>query len=332
MKKLISILLSVLAIFLSVSSAQSASIKLAIIAPEGSAWANVMKEMGDELVKRTAGRWDLKLYAGGVSGDEKVVLKKMQIGQIDAAGFTGVGLGDIFPSIRVLELPFMFDSTAEVDYVVGKLMPDIQKGFADKGYEFLGWAEAGFVYIFSNKPIGGIGDMKGVKMWMWEGDPLAKKMYEVMEVVPVPLSIPDVLMALQTNMVNGVYAPPLGAIAMQWFSKTKYMSDVKLVNSIGAIVMTKQAFAKMGPEDQKILKELAEKYSKKLVDLIRKDNEKSIEVLKGSGIEVVKVDGKNKTDLVEKSKTVWSGLAGTLYSSDLLNKTVGFVGEFRTKG
>lgn len=311
------------------SDAIAGSIKLALIAPEGSTWVNVMKEMGSELSRRTGGRWDIKLYAGGVSGDEKVVIKKMQIGQMDAAGFTGVGLGEIYPAIRVLELPFLFNSPEEVDYVVAKLMPDIKAGFAKKGYEFLGWAEAGFVHIFSNKPIRGLSDMKGVKMWMWQGDPLAEKMYETMGIVPVPLAIPDVLMALQTKMINGVYAPPLGAIAMQWFAKTRYMSDAKLVNSIGAILITNKALSRMGPEDQAVLKDVASKYSKKLVGLTRKDNQKSIETLKGAGIEIVKVDGKNLDQLTQKSKKVWDDLAGSLYPKDLLDKTVGYVNEYK---
>lgn len=309
--------------------AAAESIKLALIAPEGSTWVKVMKEMGDELSKKTGGRWNFQIYAGGVAGDEKVVIKKMQIGQIDAAGFTGVGLGEIYPAVRVLELPFLFDNSSQVDFVVQKLLPEIQAGFSSKGFEFLGWAEGGFVHIFSNKPIRGLPDMKGVKMWMWQGDPLAKKMYDEMGIVPVPLAVPDVLMALQTNMINGVYAPPLGAIAMQWFSKTKYMSSAKLVNSIGALLITKKALSRMSPVDQAALKETAEKYTKKLVELTRRDNEKSIEVLKGAGIEIVKIDGKNLEELKEKSRKVWGGLVGSLYSKELLDKTTRYAGEYK---
>lgn len=328
MKKILITLLFCMTI-LAFNNAYAGSIKLALIAPEGSTWVNIMKEFGAELKKQTSGRWDLKLYAGGVAGDEKVVIKKMKIGQIDAAGFTGVGLGEIYPSIRVLELPFLFQNEKQVDYVVGKLMPDIRSGFGSKGYEFLGWAEAGFVYILSNKPIKSLKDMKGVKMWMWEGDPLAKKFYEALGIVPVPLSIPDVLMALQTNMIDGVYAPPLGAIAMQWFAKTKYMTDAKLVNSIGALLITKRTYNKMGVEDQKILKALSEKYCKKLVDATRKDNLKSIEVLKGAGLQIVKIKDSSLKEIEEKSKGMWGELVGTLYSKELLDKTVKYAGEVK---
>lgn len=319
--KRIFLMISVVCLMLSFTvKAHSASIKFAVVAPDGSAWVNVLKELGAELKAKTAGRWDLNIYSGGVAGDEKVIIKKMKIGQIDAAAFTGVGLGEIYPPVRVLELPFLFKNTAEVDAAVAKILPDLKKGYADKGYEFLGWAEGGFVYIFSNKPIKSIADMKGVKMWLWEGDPLAEKMYQTLGVVPVPLALPDVLMALQTKMIDGVYAPPLGAIAMQWFSKTKYMSDAKLVNSIGAILMTKSAMAKMSPEDQQVLRDLSDKYCKKLVGIVRRDNEKGLETLKTNGIQIVNIDAGNLKELTEKSRPVWDGLVGKLYSKELLDK------------
>lgn len=328
-KKIFLLLMLVVLIFSKNVSAES--IKLALIAPDGSTWANVMKQMCEELKTKTQGRWDCKIYAGGVAGDEQIVIKKMQIGQIDAAGFTGVGLGEIYPPIRVFELPFMFKNAGEVDYVVDKLKPEIKSGFLSKGYEFLGWAEGGFVNIFSNTPIKSLKDLNGVKMWMWQGDPLAKKMFETLGVVPVPLPVPDVLMALQTKMINGVYAPPLGAIAMQWFSKTKYMSDARLVNSIGALLITKRAFDRMTPQDQTVLQEVTDKYCKKLVELTRADNEKSITTLKGAGIEVVKVDDASLSELVEKSKSVWNALAGALYPKELLDKVAAYVDEYRKK-
>ena len=330
MRRTLSLIVALLIVVVG-SNAFAGAIKMALIAPEGSTWINVMKEMSAELKSKTGGRWQLQLYPGGVSGDEKVVIKKMKIGQLDAAGFTGVGLGEIYPAVRVLELPFLFNNSKEVDYVVGKLLPDLKSGFIGKGFQFLGWAESGFVHIFSNKAIKKLGDMKGVKMWMWQGDPLAEKMFETFKIVPVPLPVPDVLMALQTKMIDAVYAPPLAAIAMQWFSKTRYMSDAKMVNAIGAILITNRAYNKMTPADKTVLKQLSEKYTKKLVQLTRKDNEKSLETLKAAGIQFVPMDAANLKVIEEKSKTVWTAMVGKLYPQALLGKVVKYLAEYRGK-
>lgn len=314
MKKFIVVLLI---LFVS-TSALASEIKIAVVAPEGSTWINVLREWDKVLQTKTSNRLQLKIYAGGVSGDEKDVIRKMQIGQIHAAGFTGVGLGVINPAVRILELPLLFNSYEEVDYVTARLQPQLEKGFEEKGYILLGWAETGFVNIFSNTPIRNQKDMQGLKMWAWEGDPLVKAMYDEFKIVPVPLSLVDVMTALQTNMIDAVYAPPLGAIAMQWHAKTKYVTDLKLADSTGALLMSKKEFDKIAPADQKILRDTAREYCKKLVQMTRTDNTKSIAALKKQGLQFVSVSPEEEKNLRAESEKVWDSLAGKLYQSQLL--------------
>ncbi|OGQ47992.1 MAG: hypothetical protein A3I09_01435 [Deltaproteobacteria bacterium RIFCSPLOWO2_02_FULL_47_10] len=319
-----------LALFISFSATAS-DIKVAVVAPDGSTWVNVLKEWDKALQTKTQGRLKLTIYAGGVAGDEKDVIRKMQIGQLHAAGFTGVGLGTIYPAVRIFELPLFFKSYEEVDYVTGKLQKQIEDGFLQKGYILLGWAEAGFVNIFSNTPIKSQKDMQGVKMWAWEGDPLVKAMYEQFKIVPVPLSLVDVMTALQTNMISAVYAPPLGAIAMQWHAKTKYVTDLKLADSTGAFLMSKREFDKITPADQKVLRDTAREYCKKLVQLTRSDNEKSIIALKKQGLQFVSVDPTEEKDLHAASVHVWDSLSERLYSAQLLADAKKYLAEFRKR-
>jgi len=313
------------------SSALATEIKVAVIAPEGSTWVNVLKEWNKALEAKTSGRVKLTIYAGGVSGDEKDVIRKMQIGQIHAAGFTGVGLGSIYPSVRIFELPLFFKNYDEVDYVTGKFQKQMEEGFAKKGYVLLGWAEAGFVNIFSNAPIKSQKDMQGVKMWAWEGDPLVGAMYDAFKIVPVPLSLVDVLTALQTNMISAVYAPPLGAIAMQWHAKTKYVTNLNLADSTGALLMSKREFDKLSPGDQQALKDTAREYCKKLVTLTRADNAKSITALKNQGLVFVNVDPKEAMNLETVSSSVWNSLAGKLYTPQMLMDAKKYLAEARSK-
>lgn len=299
------------------------------MAPEGSTWVNVLREWNNALQSKTQGRVKLTIYAGGVSGDEKDVIRKMQIGQIHAAGFTGVGLGTIYPAVRIFELPLFFKSYGEVDFVTSKLQKQIEDGFSAKGYILLGWAEAGFVNIFSNSPIKSQKDMQGVKMWAWEGDPLVKAMYDAFKIVPVPLSLVDVMTALQTNMISAVYAPPLGAIAMQWHSKTKYITDLDLADSTGALLMSRREFEKLSPEDQKTLRDTAREYCKKLVQLTRADNVKSVTALKNQGLQFVKVDPKEEESLRAVSTGVWDNLTGKLYPPQMLADAKKYLEEYR---
>jgi len=328
MKRLLFIIAAVLLLS---PSTRAADIKVAIVAPEGSTWTNLLREWDKNLQARSGGRMKLTIYAGGVAGDEKDVIRKMQIGQLHAAGFTGVGLGTIYPAVRLFELPLFFKSYDEVDYVTGKLQKKMEDGFAAKGYVLLGWAEAGFVNIFSNTPIRSQKDMQGIKMWAWEGDPLVKAMYESFKVVPVPLSLVDVLTALQTNMIGAVYAPPLGAIAMQWHGKTKYVTDINLADSTGALLMSKKEFDKLPPADQKILKDTAREFSKKLIQATRADNSRSVAALKKQGLQFVAIDPGELANLTKTSESVWNGLSGKLYPPELLTEAKALLAGYRAK-
>ncbi|GIW23422.1 MAG: hypothetical protein KatS3mg068_2429 [Candidatus Sericytochromatia bacterium] len=196
---------------------------------------NILEDWDKELKKRSNGEVSFKFYPSGSMGDEKTVLRKMRSGQLDAGAFTGVGLGEIVPEVRLMEIPFMFDSYKQVDYVLDRMTPIYNKKFEEKGFKNIGWAETGFVHIFSNKPIKNFNDLNGIKMWMWEGDKLVEELYKELNLVPTPLAVQDVLTSLQTGLIDGVYAPPLGAIALQWTSKVKYMVEPKMTYATGAM-------------------------------------------------------------------------------------------------
>lgn len=308
-------------------------IKCATIAPAGSAWDLHFSSMISELKTRTNGRLCIKNYAGGVQGDEKAVVQKMRSGQLQCAGLTGFGLGQIAPPVRVLELPFLFENGKEIDYVTSKMAPQLSASFAagNPPTVNLGWAEAGFVYIISkDKPIKSFADLKGMKMWMWEGDPMAEALYKRLNVTPIQLSIADVLTSLQTGMIGVAYCPPLGCLALQWVQKTKYMTDLAVVNSTGAMVILKSVFDKLSPDLQTALKETAAKYTRNIVVGTRDDNVKAIETIKKLGIQLLPVDPTAKAELVNLGKQVWTDMAGKMYTTDQLNMVQTLVGEVRS--
>lgn len=304
-------------------------IKLSILAPEGSTWMNIMHEFNKELKTLTKHQLEFKVYAGGVSGDEADVIRKMRAGQIHAGGFTGVGLGQIVSDVRVLELPFIFQEAEEVDFITSELRREFEKKFEEKGFVFLGWAEAGFVNIFSTRPLKTAKDLQKAKMWAWEGDPLVKALCKAFDIVPVPLSITDVLTSLQTGLIDSFYAPPLAAIALQWFTKVKYMTQPYLANATGAMIMTKKFFDKIPTHNQKILKEVADKYSKRIIEATRKDNQESYRQLKKQGIEFVTITPKELEEMIQTSAKVQNALIGKLYSKELLEKVLSRIREYR---
>ena len=311
--------------------AQQYIIKFATLAPEGSTWMNIMKEMDQAVRKESGGRVGFKLYAGGVAGDETDVLRKIRLGQYHSAGFTGVGMGRIAPVVRILDAPFFFENHDEVDMVLEKFDGEFRKAFEDNGFVLLGWAEVGNVFVFTNKPLAKVQDMDGVKMWEWEGDPVAEAAFKALNLKTIPLSISDVLTSLQTGLIDGVYASPLAAVSLQWFTAVKYMFNVPLTNSAGAVLIVKKEFDRYPPDIQDILLRNGKSFMRKLTLRSREDNDKSLISLQKSKIVFTKpASPKAAEEYDEIGRMARKSMAGKLYSEDLLVRFDKALEEYRT--
>ncbi len=322
--------LAVLLASLALPARAQTVVKFATLAPDGSTWMKSMKRFTDEVTAKTAGRVKFKIYPGGVAGDEKDVVRKIRLGQLQAGGFTGVGIGEIAPEARILDTPFLFKNAGEIDHVYKALDGDFRKIFESRGYVLLGWAEVGNVYVFSNTPVTKPEDLRKVKMWIWEGDPIAEATFEALGIKPIPLSITDVQTSLQTGMIDGVYGSPLSVIAMQWFTRMKYVFGLPLTNASGAVVVAKKAFDKLSAEDQKTMLELGEKDFRALTLQSRKENAESVAVLKKKGLIFTEPAGPAVVAELEKAgETARLALVGKLYPKSLLDKVEAALKEYR---
>jgi len=273
------------------------TIKFATLAPSGSTWMNLLHDWDTELRAKSNGRIGFKFYPGGVQGDEPEVLKKMRFNQLQGGAFTGYGIGRMYSPARVMELPFLFRDTDEIDYVRGEFMPLFRQGFERNGYELLGWMEVGFVHIFSKQPIRSLDDMKSSRVWLWQGDPMGQAFFDASGISPIPLSIVDVYTSLSTGLIDTVYAPPLGAIALQWFTKTPYISTVPLTDGIGGLIVSQRFYASLPEDLQALLSDTGRETGEKLVAATRIDNRKSLTTLREHGLTFVQ-PGEGMSDKV----------------------------------
>ncbi len=296
------------------------TVKLATILPDGAPGTTELKAAADAIKKDSGDKVELKLYLG-VSGDEKDIVKKLKIGQLQAAHLTGLGLAEILPEIHVLDLPFFFSSYNEVDNVYANVFSYFQDAFRTKGFEFLGFTETGFVYLYSNLKIENLADLQKAKIWAAEGDPLTAAFVGEAKMQAVPLGIPDVLQSLQTGLIDTVYGPPSGMIGLQWFTKVKYVQTVPFVHATGGVVMSKKAYDTLAPELQASLKKTMTEQTKLITASLRKVNEDSKAEIQKAGVQ----------DLPKPSPEFWQQFkdianrvtekeAGPIYPKELLDK------------
>ncbi len=296
-------------------------IKFATLAPEGSTWMKSMRRLDKALKDKSQGRLGFRLYAGGIAGDESDVLRKIRIGQIHSAVFSGVGISQILPMVRVLDLPFLFRNTGEVDLVQRKLQDNFAGHFRKKGFEFVAWAEVGSVHLFSQKAIRQVADLSGLKIWTWSGDPISKETFAAMGTNPIPLAVTDVTTALNTKMIDTVYGPPLGILALQWYTQVKYMTSLPLAHASGVFLVSEKAFKKISPELVPLFqKEVASAMADLTLEL-RKQEGESVKTLQQGGLVVLPMpDGRNLEAFYSVHDIVAKALANKIYPREILDQ------------
>lgn len=281
--------------------AQGQMLKIATLAPDGTTWMQQMRDGAEEIEKETQGRVKLKFYPGGVMGSDKSVLRKIRIGQLHGGAITGGASASIFSDAQIYSLPFQFQEIEQVSHVRGQMDMMLKKEFEKNGFVNLGISDGGFAYLFSKNPVRSIGDLKGQRVWIPEGDVIGETVFAAAGVKPVPLPLADVFTALQTGLLDVVVVNLTGAIAFQWYTKLHYMTDIPLLFLTGMMVIDSKPFNRLDQGDRQIVREIMEARFKMLDSLNRKDNESARIALQKEGIKFI--------DLTVEEKSSWQKTA-----------------------
>jgi len=304
-------------------------VKIATLAPDGSPWLQTFGLVNADLQKNTGNQIQLKIYPGGVLGDERDMLRKMYVGQIHGAVLTSSTLSMIFPEIKVFQAPFMFQTSDEVDYVLKKMDLFFRKGFNEKGFRIMGWSEGGFVRLMSITPVDTLEKIRKVKVWIWEDAPMARVIFDEAGVSAIPLSVPDVLVGLQTGLVDIVYAPPSGAIALQWFTKTKYMNDVPLIYLMGGIVIKAGFLEKLSPAQQDQLAASFNRHIDDLQAMVRKQDREALQVMADYGVKTLTVSDDEVKKFKDLADRALQKMKGSSFSQQTLNELKEHLAAYR---
>lgn len=305
--------------------------RIATLAPDGSAWMKILSKGAADVETKTASRVKFKYYTGGVQGDEKDVIRKLKMGGLDGGAFTSVGLSQIEPSIRVLELPMLFASVEEMDYVRKKMWGTFIKRFAKKGYVLFDPGDVGPIHFYSNNPISTQSDLKKAKVWLWGEDVLVKSMFKKIGVNGVPMGVPQVLPALSTGRINACYGSPLAVVALQWYTKIKYVTSMTSSYGVSSTVLKKDVWDKMSPEDLKVVKKSLRSHSNKLRKVVRKDNKRAHKAMIRAGVKEIATPAATEAAFQKVGEQVWKDMVGKLFSQKDLDRVLKYRAEFRAK-
>ncbi len=321
----------VLACVLMLSPASGAQrIKMATLSPEGSPWDTILKRMGKAWEEGTDGRVSLTIYPGGVAGDEPDILRKMKIGQYQAGAISVSGLVDIHKDFTIFEIPLFYDSFEEMEAVLADLEPTLSGRLEERGYKLLGWGYVGWVHFFTTERAESVQQMQRLKIWTWAGDEAMGNWWRSNGFKPVALAATDILTGLETGLIDAVSMPPLYAMQMQYYKKAPYMADLPLAPMMGAILVSKRTFDRLSAADQKVVLAAGRAAQKEVFEQIPKLDETAIQLMKGSGLELVTVDDtEHHKGWVKAAEEFAEAMRGEIVPVSIFDEALAARGKFR---
>lgn len=263
------------------------TLKISTLYPDGTSVVTDLKKAGDDIAAQTEGRVKLKIYPGGVMGDDRAVQRKISIGQLHGAVAQAGAFAQFYKDSQILNVPLAFKSYAEVDHVRAALDAEIKQGFEENGWVTFGGIDGGFAYVMSADPVASVAQLREQKLWLPANDPASEKAARVFGLSPILLNIGTVLTSLQTGAVNAYAAPPVAALTLQWHSRVKYLTDVPLLYTYGVLAISNKHFGKLSAEDQKVVRSVLESTIAKLDKDSRAENIAAFDAIQKEGLTLV---------------------------------------------
>lgn len=300
-------------------------LRIATLAPRQSGLGEAFQDLRKQLRERTKGQVELKMYHGGVAGDEMTVVRKMRVGQLDGALLTSTGLGALVPQVLVLQAPGLIRSYPELDDVRTKLAPQFAEMFDKAGYALISWGDSGQIRIFSKHKIQRPDDLRNVRPWVWRGSPTMKAFIDAAGANGVTMGLPEVFSALQTGMVDTVIASSIGVLSFQWHTRLKTMTKPGGGIVVGAYVIRKDKLEALPKDVQDFIRQSAKDHADEIREGGRKFDEEAAQAL-SKRLEVVNIwRYKDAWEAVQRKAR--ESLTGRLYSKSLLVRVQEIVGR-----
>jgi TRAP-type C4-dicarboxylate transport system substrate-binding protein len=308
-------------------------IRLGTLAPKGSSYHRALQEMGEKWRIAQGAGATFTIFADGTQGGEADTVRRMRVGQLNAALLSVIGLLEIDRSVMALQyMPMVYRNWDEVDYVRERLAPMLEARLLEKGFVVLFWGDGGWVRYFSNAPALHPADFRRMKMFVWSGDPQQVEIMKSMNYLPVSIETADILPGLQTGLIDAVPATPFFALAGQFNGPAPYLLDIKWVPIVGACVVTRKAWDAMTAAAREELKRAAVQAGAEIRSRGRVEDLESIDAMKRRGLKVATLTPEIEAEWRRTAEEVYPRIRGTAVPAAIFDEALRLVAEFRTSG
>jgi TRAP-type C4-dicarboxylate transport system substrate-binding protein len=250
------------------------TLKISTLYPSGTDAVTSLRAVAELIETQTQGAVTLKVYPGGVMGDDKTVLRKMKIGQLQGALVSGTGLDLINSDLKDLSQPFQFDSLDQVYQARKTIDGDFIKRLQADNWVGFGPLDGGFSYLMSKQPLQDMDAVRGAKLWLPNTSDI-QALSKQMNVNYLVMNIGDVLTGLDTGAIDTLISPPSAAIALNWHSRFNYFTETPVIYTWGMLVFPQRALNKLTDEQRVIVDNALNDWSVQLDERMRAGNLKA---------------------------------------------------------
>ncbi len=318
-------------LLIAAASASALTIKVGSLAPQNSPWDDALQKLGSEWSKVSGGKIKMKIYPGGIAGDEEDMLRKMKANLLGGSALTGLGMNDLYPGIMAVQLPLRYESPEEFEYVFDKMKPIFEAELRKRGAKVIIWTQVGWIRFFSKNPVFSPSDMKKEKMFVYAGDGNSVKIWRNIGFNPIPLSTNDVMTSLQSGMVTSFATTPLSAAALQWFGLAQNMTDMKWAPLMGGVIVSTKIWDKISPDLQEKLLESAQDIGESMQGEIDQADDDAIEIMKENGLTVNHVPKESYPEWRAVGDKAVKSMVGSTIDPEGYEKVMGFIAEYRAQ-
>jgi len=323
------LLFCIIFMIFAIFQASSLIIKLGSLAPKGSPWELALNRLQAEWARISNGSVTLRLYSGGTVGSESDMLRKMRIGQLNAAGLTGPGLSDIFPGIFSIYIPRLAHNNEEYAYLMERMIPILNEEFEENGFKTLFWMHTGWVYLFSRNRVVYPNDLRPQKMWVGEGDPEIMEAWRRMGCTPVPFSLEDVVIQFQTRGVDAMVSSPLWVLSLDLYDVADNMNSLKWAPFPGAIAIDTRIWNRIDAGLRVQLEEAAQDIAESMKDDWFEIEDDAIDTMERYGLTINNVPQDYHDDWTDFINTGFLYVLENYYDMQYYNMAIQILEEYR---
>ena len=304
--------LAALLALLSAAALPALTIKLGTVAPANSPWDLVLRRLAADWSRISDGEVELKIFPGGIAGDEPDMIRKMRIGQLHAATLTAGSLNDIYPGMLALASPMLIRNDAEMLAVLGELAPFFEEQLEERGFVALMWSPIGWVKFFARQPLRTLDDLRRQTLWIGDAGAAEIRAWQQAGFDVVALPLTEVTTALQSGMIDAYLSSPLAAAAFQWFGLAPHMNDLRLAPLYGALVISKRVWERIPERIRPRLRAVAQAAGERLSASAHEQDDLAVHVMRAHGLQVYEATAALEQEWQDTVRREFQGLIGAV--------------------